>query len=386
MPLPPHLALSLFYLTSFGVLGVYLPYFNLHLEDLGFSGLQIGILSALLPLCGVVVPTAGGLLADRMGRRRDLVILSTWLALIAFSFLLGARGFLGVALGVAAFAILRAPAVPLVDATAMELAERGGPHYGRMRAWGSVAFILAALGCGRVVGHLGDAAVLHAALVALGLNALAALFLPRDPIRTTVGRPSADLRDTLRQPRVLLFLAACVLSQASHGPYYVFYSIHLEKLGYRAQVIGLLWALAVTCEIVAMLKMPAVLKHLGTLPTIGLSLLLAAARWTICALAVSRFPLVLAQTFHAATFAAFHVAAVSHTHRLFGEDRRASGQAIYSSATFGLGNVLGMFLSGFFYDRLGIPGLFAAGSGIAILGALFVVGAARWEHWAPRGL
>jgi PPP family 3-phenylpropionic acid transporter len=386
MPLPSYQALSLFYLTSFGVLGVYLPYFNLYLEDLGFSGLQIGILSALLPLCGVIVPTAGGLLADRLGRRRDLVILSAWLALIAFSFLLGARGFLGVALGVAAFAILRAPAVPLVDATAMELSERGGPHYGRMRVWGSVSFILAALGCGRVVGLFGDDAVLHAAIVALALNALAALFLPKDPIRVAPGRPRADLRDTLRQPRVLLFLAACVLSQASHGPYYVFYSIHLEKLGYRPQEIGLLWALAVTCEIVAMLKMPAILKRLDTLPTVSLSLLLAAVRWTICAVAVSRFPLVLAQTLHAATFAAFHVAAVTHTHRLFGEDRRASGQAIYSSATFGLGNVLGMFLSGFFYDRLGIPGLFVAGTGIALLGALFVVGAARWRHQAPRGL
>ncbi len=386
MPLPSHLSLSLFYLTSFAVLGVYLPYFNLYLEDLGFSGLQIGVVSALLPLCGVVVPAAGGILADRLGRRRGLVILSTWTALLAFLILLGTRSFAGVALGVTAFAVLRAPAVPLVDTTAMELSERGGPHYGRMRAWGSVAFILAALGCGRVVGLWGDEAVLIAAVVALGLNALAALLLPDDPARPAAARAPGGIRAFLRQPRVLLFLGACVLSQASHGPYYVFYSIHLERLGYPPLEIGLLWALAVTCEIVAMLKMPAVLKRHGTLATLSIALLLAGGRWVILAAATTRVPLVLAQTLHAATFAAFHVAAVTHAHRLFGEARRASGQALYSSATFGLGNVLGMLLSGAFHDRIGVPGLFVAASGIAVSGAVLVFAAARREQSASRGL
>ena len=379
MRLPSHLALSLFYLTWFLFLGVYLPYFNLHLEHLGFTGLQIGIVSALLPLCGVIIPTVGGMLADRLGKRRGLVILSTWLAMIAFSILLGTRGFPGVALGVTLFAILRAPALPLVDATAMELSEHGGPHYGRMRAWGSVAFILASLGCGRLIGLWGDQAVLHAALVALGLNALGSILLPGDRIRTPMTRVGTDLRETLSRPRVLLFLGACVLSQASHGPYYVFFSIHLERNGYRPQEIGLLWALAVTCEIVAMLKMPAVLQRHGTLATLTVCLILAAARWVVCAGSTTLLPLILAQTLHAATFAAFHVAAVTHTHRLFGEARRASGQAIYSSATFGLGNVFGMVLSGLFHGRVGVSGLFWGAALTAVLGAIFVFLAGRRE-------
>ncbi|MEE9291983.1 MAG: MFS transporter [Acidobacteriota bacterium] len=379
MRLPSHLALSLFYLTWFLFLGVYLPYFNLHLEHLGFTGLQIGVVSALLPLCMVIIPTAGGMLADRLGKRRGLVILSTWLGMIAFSMLLGARGFPGVAIGVTVFAILRAPALPLVDATAMELSERGGPPYGRMRAWGSVAFILAALGCGKLIGLWGDRAVLHAALVALGLNALGSILLPGDRIRTPATRVGTDLRETLSRPRALLFLGACVLSQASHGPYYVFFSIHLERNGYQPQEIGLLWALAVTCEIVAMLKMPAVLQRHGTLATLTLSLMLAAVRWAVCAGATTLAPLILAQMLHAATFAAFHVAAVTHTHRLFGEAQRASGQAIYSSATFGLGNVLGMVLSGVFHARLGVPGLFWGAALTAVLGAIFVFLAGRRE-------
>src|SRR5438445_180937 len=81
MPLPPALALSLFYLATFAVLGVYLPYLNLYLEGLGLTGLQIGMVSSLVPLCGALAPALGGVLSDRLGRRRGLVVLSTLLAL-----------------------------------------------------------------------------------------------------------------------------------------------------------------------------------------------------------------------------------------------------------------------------------------------------------------
>ena len=38
------------------------------------------------------------------------------------------------------------------------------------------------------------------------------------------------------------------LLQVSHGPYYVFYTLYLEDHGYRAGVIGSLWALGVATK------------------------------------------------------------------------------------------------------------------------------------------
>jgi PPP family 3-phenylpropionic acid transporter len=185
---------------------------------------------------------------------------------------------------------------------------------------------------------------------------------------------------------VLWFLAACVLMQASHAPYYVFYSIHLEDAGYRPQAIGMLWGVAVACEVIAMLRMPAILGRFGTLPVMAGCLLLASVRWWICAATVAAPALALAQTLHAASFAAFHVAAVTHTHRLFGEDRRASGQAIYGSATYGAGNVLGMVVSGLLYEQAGMRPLFTLASWTALLGGLLVVAGAAREFRAGRGL
>ncbi len=386
MPLPPALSLSLFYLTAFAVLGVYLPYLNLYLKAVGLTGLQIGLVSALVPLAGALAPAAGGILSDRIGRRRVLVVASNLLALLAFALLPQMRAFGGIALVVASYAVLRAPALPLVEASAVEIAEAGGAPYGRMRVWGSLAFIAASLAAGPLVARWGERVVPPLVILLLALNALSSLVLPTDTARPAAARGGSGLGALLLRPRVALFLLACLLSQASHGPYYVFYSIHLKTVGYSPQAIGLLWALAVGCEVVAMLRMPSILARFGTLPIIACCLLLSSVRWWICAVTAAPLAMAAAQTLHAASYAAFHVAAVTHTHRVFGAERRASGQAIYSSATYGVGNVLGMFVSGVLYDRTTMATLFAGASWAALLGGFLVLAAARREGGPRRGL
>src|SRR5262245_13569341 len=220
MPLAAPLTLSLFYVASFAVIGVYLPYFNLYLESLGFGGLQIAILTLLLPMMATLAPTLGGVLADRLRRRRELVIASSVLALLTFGLVPAARSFGAMVAVIAVYAALRSPALPLVEASAMEISAAGGPPYGRMRVWGSLAFILTALGTGALVGALGERAALRLILALLALNAVSALLLPRETVPAAAAAPArSSLGRFVLQPRVLVFLLACLLSQASHGPY-----------------------------------------------------------------------------------------------------------------------------------------------------------------------
>jgi PPP family 3-phenylpropionic acid transporter len=245
MPPSATRVLSLFYLTNFAVFGIYLPWLNPYLDHIGLSGVQIGVLSALVPLSGLFVPAAGGILADRLGRRRDLVVLSSFLALTAFSFMFAVTSFYAIAIVLGIYAVTRAPALPLVEATAIEYAEAGGTAYGRMRVWGSIAFIVVALATGRAISGWGVEIILVLMTGLLGLNFLSSLRLPKD--RPHRERPAGGpgVGAMIRRPHVLLFLLACMMSQAAHGPYYVFYSIHLERLGYAPVTIGLLWAIAV---------------------------------------------------------------------------------------------------------------------------------------------
>lgn len=379
-------SLRMFYVTNFAVLGIYLPYFNLFLQEIGFDGPRIGTISALLPLSTLLMPAAGGTIADRWGRRRAIVVISTALATLCFALLLQARSFVAVAVVVLGFALLRAPALPLVEATAIELAAGGGPAYGRMRSWGSVSFIVTAIAGGALLAGRGEAVVVPLILGLLVLNVVAATRLPADAPRSA-GPPSAGaLRQVLTSPGTLLFLAAGALSQAAHGPYYVFYSIHLEGAGYGPTAIGGLWGWAVACEVVVMLLMSRVLARLPAQWVMIGALLIAATRWSICAVSVAPAAMIVAQAMHAATYAAFHVAAVTWTHRLFGGGLGASGQGIYGAATYGLGNVLGMIGSGWLYGAVPLTRLFGWAAGVALAGALLLIAAVtgRAGHRSPR--
>jgi PPP family 3-phenylpropionic acid transporter len=381
--LSPPAAISLFYAAQFAVLGVQLPYFNLYLDVIGLGSLEIGVISALMPLCGVVVPTVGGLLADRLGRRRTIVLISAALALAAFTPILAVRGFAGVAAVVGLYALVRAPALPLVEASAVEIAGAGGPDYGRMRAWGSFAFIVAALCAAPVVGCYGERSALVLMIALLGACVTTAALLPADSGARGERRPAGSARAILRRPEVVLFLAGAGLSQAAHGPYYVFFSLHLKEAGLPTTMVGLLWAVAIACEILMMLQMPAILARFGTGRTMTLCLALSTLRWALCAVTVNPLAVALAQTFHAGTFAAFHVAAVTHTYMVFGRGRSATGQAIFSSITYGVGNIVGMVGSGLFQEIIGTPALFAGASAMALI-ATGLMAPLAWRHNPPR--
>ena len=78
-------------------------------------------------------------------------------------------------------------------------------------------------------------------------------------------------------------------------------------------------------------------------------------------------PLLLAcgQLLHAFSFGLFHVAAVTATHLLFPDSLRSSGQSLYSSLTYGLGNLLGFFGCAALLESVGIVGLFGLSSALA---------------------
>ena len=87
-------SLAVFYFTTFSVLGIYLPYFNLYAESLGFDGLQIGILAAAIPLGTVMFGPLWALWADRVGRRKEIAVLGVALASAAFAVIFRVRQFL----------------------------------------------------------------------------------------------------------------------------------------------------------------------------------------------------------------------------------------------------------------------------------------------------
>lgn len=350
----PYWRLSGFYFFYFATIGALIPYWGLYLKSIHFTPLQIGELMALLLLSRIVAPNIWSWVADRRGQRLAIVRLAGLLAAIAFCGVFLSTAFGWLALVMLAFAFFWDACLPQLEATTLNHLAGRSSEYARVRLWGSVGFIVIVIGLGRMFDHIDIWWLLPSLVLLLVCVWLFTLAIPESEMGAPADNVGERFYRVFLRPEVAAFLFACFLMQASHGPYYTFYSIYLEQFAYSKGTIGALWALGVICEIGIFLIMHRVQPRLGLRRVLMMSFGVAAIRWVL----IGNFPehlpiLIAAQTLHAVTFGAYHAAAIELVHRFFTGRHQCRGQAIYGSVSFGLGGALGSLYSGLTWASLG---------------------------------
>ncbi len=366
----PYWRLSGFYFFYFASLGALIPYWSLYLKAEGFAVAEIGNLMAILMATKIVAPNIWGWIADHTGRRMAIVRSGCLLAALSFAAVFFANGFWALAAVMMVFSFFWNAALPQFEATTFHHL-RGQTHrYSSIRLWGSIGFILTAWGLGGLMAGQGVSLLPWLLLGLFAAIWISSLLVPEE----AAGHLSLDhepLRRILRKPHVAGLLVVCFLMQASHGPYYTFYTIYMESFGYSLGVIGALWALGVIAEVGIFLLMPRLEPRFGLRRLLLASLLLALLRWLLIGAFPQSLPLmVFAQILHAASFGIYHAAAIHLIHRYFGARHQGKGQALYSSLSFGVGGALGSFASGQIYGSLGPQFMFFGAAGLCLLGAL----------------
>jgi PPP family 3-phenylpropionic acid transporter len=164
---------------------------------------------------------------------------------------------------------------------------------------------------------------------------------------------------------VARLLACGFCMAAAHGTLYAFFTLHLERSGYRVATIGMLWTLGVLAEIVVFLFLPQLFRRFALSSVLAASFACAALRFLLLGwLAELLWLLVIAQLLHAATFGAFHAAAVAAVQRVFPAAAHGRGQTLFSSVTYGAGGAVGALAAGWLWEGGG-PGLAFSFSALA---------------------
>ena len=330
--------IRLFYAAYFAAMGVVLPFFPVYLAGRGLNAASIGLFVGLLSVAKVLAPPAVGHALDSSRHpARFIAFASLLAALTAAAFPYAPVGW-PLALVVLAFGALWAAVLPLTDGLSVAVSEAALMDYGRLRVWGSIGFVAASLlgGMGLADARVADVPYWLAALMLL------AAFSARGFPEHAALCASEEGGDDGRSRGFTGLLAAGFLMQASHGAYYGFFSLYLLQSGYAGWQIGAFWGLGVLAEIVLMWRFSGRVAAVAPAWMLSACMVLAALRWAGLALTTGVVWLMLLQLLHAASFAAFHVNAVTWVQRLAPARRKASAQGWYSSAGFGLGTALGI--------------------------------------------
>jgi len=359
------------YFLYFGVMGIFLPYFNLYCHRIGFSGSQIGALSALKSLMMVLTPLLWAMLADRYQIRRPIYILSLMVstAIWGLYFLTTAYTYM-VAITIF-YGIFHAPVISFLEAFTMDILGAQKKSYGKIRVWGSAAFITVTLIMGQLI-DLFEVSIILSLIFAGGMIQTAAAF-KMPPVK--IGARTSLLPQIRHffSKRIIIFLICAFLMLVSHGAYYAFFSIHLEKSGLGGAFIGVAWALASISEIIIMMQSDRILKRFTPEKVLLFAFLTAALRWFLLIFVRSPIAIMLLQGMHAFTYGAFHVASIIYIDKLSPTGSKTLGQALNNAATYGLGLMVGFFISGYIYDWQGAPAMFLVSGLIALAaGGIFL--------------
>jgi PPP family 3-phenylpropionic acid transporter len=382
-----HFNLSRFYFVYYFFVGAFVPYWGLYLQSEQFTAADIGILMSLFQVSRIFAPNLWGWLADHTKQRVKWIRLTALLGLLGFVAVFWAHGFFWLFFVMAALSLFTSSTLPLSESlTLAHLATTNG-HYSRIRMWGSLGFIFAAVILGFFIDAYGIKSLLWF-LLGVQIILFALTFKLPEATIAPHANDHFSIWSILKQPTVIALLIGCALMVTAHGVLYNFYSIYLVEHGYSKGMIGLLWSLGVVCEIFIFMHMPKIMARFSLKAILLVSLALAVLRFMILGIAVDNIVLLLfAQSLHAATFGSFHAASVEVIAQFFKGKHQARGQAIYNSVAYGLGGTIGGLSGGYALQYLGGESTFLLSSVFPLMGFLVIAfGLKLSQQQAAKGM
>jgi MFS transporter, PPP family, 3-phenylpropionic acid transporter len=366
--------------------GVQLPFLPLWLSDRGFNVGQIAQLLAISTAIRVLAIPLGTFVADRLGKRRGIIIACAFASFACYVLTGLASSFGSIVFLVAAAVAFYAPIAPLIEVMSMEGSNLHGLDYGRIRLWASLSFLAGSLIAGGLLEAIPVSSVVFLIAAGQGLMALCALALPADSSHGNAAHEPVQVGRLARlilQPKVLMFFAAAGIGQATHGLFYAFGSVHWEKQGFGKLTIGELWVIGILCEVAMFAYSNRVFAAFGARRLIAIGIGCGLIRWLMIGMEPPLALLFAAQVLHVGSFAMTHLGTMHYIQEVVPVGMRNSVQGAYSALTGGVLMAVSMWSAGPLYAAFG-GGAYFVMAGFSALALVLAILLMRISPTGPK--
>lgn len=357
---------------TFAARGLTLPFINLYLVSLGFSGTEIGRLITISALVQLILPPALHAFADQTRQHRRL-----YRALL--------MGNAAASLGLVAAAgnpvllrgayVLRdssdSPGASLLSQlTITWLDQRKLTIYGRLRGWGSFGWGVTTFISGRIV-TIGGYPLLF---VLTGFINLLLLPLVNVLPERTVERHERPQGNASRSLAFYILMISFFLFAFGNNAISAFSFIFFKQnLGASNDLIGIVSSVAALSEIPSMIFIDWLLRRTNIRTTLALGMLGQAILWVGYTLLSGPTFLIPLMVFRGTFFTFFNVSATLLVSRISHPTNAATNQAIAQVTVPSLAVLVAGSINGWMFDNLGPHILFMVAALMAVFAAILLL-------------
>jgi PPP family 3-phenylpropionic acid transporter len=346
------------------------PFLNVYLKQTGLTGTQIGWLSSIAPLVALAANPVWGTIADRWQIHRQVLAFCALVAGMVTLFFLQVRGFWAFVGLITVLTFFRTPIGAIVDSTVMDLVKRTNDSYGHQRLWGTIGFMLVALGLGQLL-TLDDLSLvfwLHTGLLGVGCVGLS-LLLPIQSLEQKVGIRQG-IRILIGQPNYRSFLLSVMFLGMGVSSLVGFLGLYVLALGGAEEQVGLAWAVNAVMEIPVMYLGARWFARYSYRWLILAAFFVFALVWMLIGLSQTPTQVIVVVLGSGISYGIFWVAAVGYASEAAPPGLSATAQALMGAALIGLGWSLGSVMAGYLWDNLNGHAVFFFAALMAVLATL----------------
>ena len=346
--------LPLFYFLVLGAFAGWQSYYNLHLDGIGYSSMQIGILNAVFIATSALVVPFWGMLADKYGGNRILLLLSMVCALMVF--LIGETfKFHWMLMLIAVVSVFHQPSGAVVDGLTVGFVRRNPRYsYGQFRLWTSVGYASISLIVGYLARQGTDIIFKVSAGLFLLLSLINLLTLPAKPV---TGKSLVTFRSLgifFRNYQMFLFLLIIFFLGIAVAPLMQFINLYYNDIGASASFIGWVFFLQAIPEIPAYILGTRIVKRIGAEKMILLSIFVSMLRLLMYGFITVPEIAIIFSVFHCITVAFFLLGVVEYIQQRTPDHLQSTGQALIWAFHYGAGVSVGNIILGYLRDATGM--------------------------------
>jgi PPP family 3-phenylpropionic acid transporter len=379
----PALRGALYYTIFFGVVGAYFAYVNIVYLERGLTGVQIGILNAVISVGILFSSPILTNLADRKGWHRPILFIGHLVFGLSILGLHFTSNFFLMLMIVAIGSVFSGTVVPLSDMMIVKMANRYELDFGGMRIWGSIGFFIVCTVMGRVWDTIGLENLFLVGGLLFGLRAFSTFLI--DPIGKVKHEeheespPQGNVLTIVLRDRVfLVFLVACLLWASCWNTFMAYSSIYMDQLGGSSMLVGLMMGLTALGEVPTVFLADRVLRRFGFLPVFIFSIGLFVAVLFAVSRITNPTAMVIVNGLRGIGFGFFIVGGVRYVDKIAPRIYSGTYQSYYAIITFTLPNLVAMPLMGYLFDNYTIQHVFTTQIILGLL-AMALFGFMYWQ-------